>query len=59
MVGGSIPGETKVASIAIYEFVETLDYDKAHIYSLIMISISFIVLFLVYFFNQKQKAKYD
>lgn len=59
MVGGSIPGETKVASIAIYEFVETLDYEKAHIYSLIMISISFTVLFLVYLFNQKQKAKYD
>jgi len=55
MVGGSIPGETKVASIAIYEFVETLDYRSAHIYSAIMVFISFVVLLLVYIFNYKQK----
>jgi molybdate transport system permease protein len=55
MVGGSIPGETKVASIAIYEFVEMLDYESAHIYSAIMVAISFIVLLLVYIFNYKQK----
>ncbi len=55
MVGGSIPGETKVASIAIYEFVETLDYRSAHIYSAIMVAISFVVLLLVYIFNYKQK----
>ena len=59
MVGGSIPNETKVASIAIYEFVEILDYDSAHIYSLIMIVISFIVLYMVYFFNQLQRNKND
>lgn len=59
MVGGSIPGETKVASIAIYEFVEMLDYESAHIYSIIMIALSFSVLFLVYYFNQKQRQKYD
>ena len=47
MVGGSIPGETKVASI--------LDYKSAHIYSAIMVAISFIVLLLVYIFNYKQK----
>lgn len=58
MVGGSIPGETKVASIAIYEFVEMLDYESAHIYSFLMIAISFLVLFCVYFFNYKHKAKY-
>jgi len=55
MVGGSIPHETKVASVAIYEMVEILDYDKAHIYSALMVSISFIVLLLVYIFNHKQK----
>ena len=59
MVGGSIPGETKVASIAIYEFVEMLDYKSAHIYSAIMIALSFSVLFLVYYFNQKQRHKHD
>ncbi len=57
MIGGSIPGETKVASIAIYEFVETLDYNMAHIYSAIMLGLSFIVLFFVYLFNFKSKLK--
>lgn len=54
MVGGSIPGETKVASVAIYEMVEIMDYDSAHIYSSIMVLISFLVLLSVYIFNRKQ-----
>lgn len=58
MVGGSIPGETKVASVAIYEFVEVLDYESAHIYSGIMVLISFIVLLSVYIFNQKNKNRF-
>jgi len=56
MVGGSIPGETKVASVAIYEFVENLEYDNAHIYSMVMLLLSFSVLFSVYYFNHKQKS---
>ena len=55
MIGGSIPGETRVASIAIYEFVEVLDYKNAHFYSLIMIIMSFLTLLTVYIFNGKQK----
>lgn len=58
MVGGSIPGETKVASVAIYEFVEIMDYSSAHIYSAIMIVISFLVLLSVYIFNQKNNKKF-
>jgi molybdate transport system permease protein len=58
MVGGSIPGETKVASLAIYEFVEILDYQAAHVYSAIMLVISFLVLLSVYIFNQKQKKTF-
>lgn len=58
MVGGSIPGETKVASVAIYEMVEIMDYSSAHIYSIIMLIISFIVLLSVYVFNQKQNKKF-
>jgi molybdate transport system permease protein len=58
MVGGSIPGETKVASVAIYEFVEIMDYESAHIYSGIMVLISFLVLLSVYIFNQKQNKKF-
>ena len=55
MVGGSIPDQTKVASVAIYEFVETMDYTNAHIYSGIMITLSFLTLLSVYIFNGKQK----
>jgi molybdate transport system permease protein len=55
MIGGSIPDETKVASIAIYEMVEIMDYSSAHIYSGIMIFISFLVLLSVYIFNHSQK----
>lgn len=58
MVGGSIPGETKVASVAIYEFVEILDYSSAHLYSALMIIMSFLVLLSVYIFNQNQKKKF-
>jgi len=57
MVGGSIPGETKVASVAIYEFVETMDYGQAHIYSAIMLVLSFSVLLGVYIFNQKHNKR--
>jgi len=57
MVGGSIPGETKVASVAIYEFVEVLDYTTAHIYSAIMIIMSFIILLGVYTFNRHQSHR--
>jgi len=55
MVGGSIPGETKVASVAIYEWVETMEYGTAHIYSAIMVALSFTVLLSVYLFNGRQK----
>jgi len=58
MVGGSIPGETKVASVAIYEMVEILEYGKAHIYSGIMLLMSFITLLSVYIFNHSQNRKF-
>jgi molybdate transport system permease protein len=58
MVGGSIPGETKVASVAIYEMVEIMDYKSAHIYSAIMVIISFLVLLSVYIFNGRQNKKF-
>ncbi len=57
MVGGSIPGETKVASVAIYEMVEVMEYGTAHIYAAIMLGLSFVVLLAVYLFNHKQKSK--
>jgi molybdate transport system permease protein len=58
MVGGSIPGETKVASVAIYEMVEIMDYSAAHIYSAIMVFLSFIVLLSVYIINGRINKKF-
>ena len=58
MVGGSIPDETKVASVAIYEMVEMMDYTSAHIYSAIMLVMSFLVLLSVYIFNSKLNNKF-
>ena len=54
MIGGSVAGESKVASIAIFEAVEMLDYTKAHIYALLMLIISFFILFIVYLLNSKK-----
>ena len=53
MVGGNIPGETRVISIAIYERVEVLDYTRAHVLSLILIGFSFVTLLLVYTLNRR------
>jgi molybdate transport system permease protein len=47
MIGGSIPGETKVLSIAIFEYVETLQWDKAHLLSAGMLVFSFVVILLM------------
>ena len=51
MVGGSIPGETRVISIAIYEHVETLRYGEAHALSAGLLIFSFAVLAAVYALN--------
>lgn len=51
MIGGSIPGETKVASIAIYDEVEALNYTDANWYSLVLFAITFGILLLVYLVN--------
>lgn len=53
MVGGNIPGETKVISIAIYEHVETLRYSEAHQLSAGLLIFSFVVLFVVYAVNRR------
>lgn len=56
MVGGNIPGETQVVSIAIYEQVEVLDYTSAHRLSAALLVFSFLVLFLVYGVNRRWHA---
>jgi molybdate transport system permease protein len=48
MIGGNIPGETKVASVQIYDHVEALAYPQAHVLSAVLLVFSFLVLLLVY-----------
>lgn len=53
MVGGNIPGRTKVVSIQIYEHVETINYAAAHGLAAILLGFSFIVLLAVYSANRR------
>jgi molybdate transport system permease protein len=53
MVGGNIPGQTKVISIAIYEHVETLQYASAHGLAAGLMLFSFVVLLFVYTMNRR------
>ncbi len=53
MIGGNIPDQTRVASIAIYDEVEALNYSLAHNYSLFLFATTFIILLLVYIINGK------
>ena len=57
MVGGNIPGRTRVISIEIFTAVETLDYTTAHALSLWLMVASFLVLVLVYFLNRRGGAR--
>lgn len=54
MIGGNIPGETRVASIAIYNEVEMLNFENADLYALILLVFSFAVLLLVYFYQNRR-----
>ena len=53
MIGGNIPGKTKVASMAIYDEVEALNYAAANTYSLILFGVTFSILLIVYLVNGK------
>ncbi len=54
MVGGNIPGETRVISIAIYEQVETLNYQDAHVLSLGLVVFALIALLITYGFGGRR-----
>jgi molybdate transport system permease protein len=53
MIGGNIPGETRVASIAIYDHVESLQYTHAHWLSMGLLLLSFLLLLTVYALNRR------
>ena len=54
MIGGKLPGETLVASIAIYDQVELLQYEQAHFYAVVLLATSFIILSVLYYTNKKR-----
>jgi molybdate transport system permease protein len=53
MVGGNMPGKTRVASVAIYDEVQSLNFDAANKYALILFTVSFILLVFIYSINRK------
>lgn len=57
MIGGNIPGITKVASVAIYDEVQALNYGTANIYAAILLLFSFLILAIVYFINRRFIAR--
>jgi len=54
MIGGNIPGETRVASVQIYTQVEALNYAGAHRLSLALLLLSFLMLMVLYGFNRRK-----
>ncbi|WP_369600300.1 molybdate ABC transporter permease subunit [Hahella sp. SMD15-11] len=56
MIGGNIPGQTQVLSIAIYEHVEALEYGRAHVLAGGLLALSFLMLLAVYGFNRRFSA---
>lgn len=57
LVGGNIPGETRVVAIAIYEHVESLNYQAAHALSGGLLAFSFVVLLVVYAVNRRYPVR--
>jgi len=53
MIGGNIPGQTKVLSIAIYDFVERLEWERAHVLAGGMVAFAFLVIFSTLVINRK------
>lgn len=56
MIGGSIPGETRVASIALYEKVESMNFKEANIYAMVLVIISVVMIVLLQMLRNKPKV---
>ena len=57
MVGGNIPGETRVISIAIYDEVESLDYAAAHGLSIVLLVLAFTMLLSMFLLNRRWRTQ--
>ena len=56
MIGGKIPGVTRVASLAIYDEVEALNYTAANMYALVLIALSFCIVTILFIVNKKSTS---
>jgi molybdate transport system permease protein len=57
MIGGNIPGRTRVVSVQIYDHVEALEYGQAHWLAGIMVAFSFLVLLALYTLNPSARSQ--
>jgi len=57
MIGGSIPGVTKVASIALYDEVQTLDYSRAHAFAAILLVLSFLLILTATLLRRREQRR--
>jgi len=53
MIGGNIPGKTRVASLAVYDEVQALNFDTANNYALFLFLFSFLILLVIYSVNRE------
>lgn len=58
MIGGNIPGKTKVLSVAIYDYVETLQWEKAHILAGGMLAFSFAVILATMLIERRMRRRF-
>ncbi len=57
MLGGNIPGQTRVASIALYDEAQQLNYANAHAYAAILLAISFVILVAIALLQRRQQHR--
>ncbi|MFT7131649.1 MAG: molybdate transport system permease protein [Cyclobacteriaceae bacterium] len=58
MIGGNIPGETRVLSIALFDHVESMEYGAAHVLAMGLLAFSFVLLLLVYSINRHWQMRF-
>jgi molybdate transport system permease protein len=56
MIGGNIPDQTRVASIAIYNEVEVHNYSGANAYSMVLVAFCFVIVFVLNWLNRRHKV---
>jgi molybdate transport system permease protein len=56
MIGGNIPGETRLASVQIYDYVEAMQYAQAHYLAAVMVAFSFIVLLALHLSRARARS---